>query len=72
MDKSADPAYKPRARKVPGGDSVAEDTTNPNEPLVLREPKKYEPPAPVKWRLTDQGWEQVCQSGTNLAEDRNG
>lgn len=58
MESQTEKVYKPRARKVPGGESIqATDDSKPNEPIALREVKQDIPKAP-KWVLTESGWEQ--------------
>lgn len=58
MEKPTDSAYKPRARKVPGGESVqVADSGKPNEPIKLRELPPEGKVHQVRWVLTDNGWE---------------
>lgn len=58
MESQTEKVYKPRARKVPGGEFIqSADHSELNEPIVLREIKQDIPKAP-KWVLTDSGWEQ--------------
>ena len=58
MESQTEKVYKPRARKVPGGESIqAPDDSKPHDPLVLREIKQ-DIPSPPKWVLTDSDWEQ--------------
>lgn len=57
MENQTEKVYKPRARKVPGGESISiVDDSKPHEPIVLREIKEDIPKAP-KWVLTESGWE---------------
>lgn len=58
MESQTEKVYKPRARKVPGGELIqSADESELNEPILLREIKQDIPKAP-KWVLAESGWEQ--------------
>lgn len=57
MESQTEKEYKPRARKMPGGEPQAiEPESTANQPITLREIKQEVPRNP-KWVLTDNGWE---------------
>ena len=58
MESQEKKAYKPRACKTPGGDAaIVPDESKQNQPITLREIQGKPIPAPVKWVLTNHGWE---------------